>query len=160
MMAGQKTVLFGWPQGVERGQGWDRESLFCFLPMGVCLLLEVENTSVVTCRMVPLNRLITEKKRAIDEIPCQRNKTVWKKYGLCYVGGQDQPKILLLMSHCWVLISSVLDLCNTTTSVYNYGEITVCRLTQQTVHLSVLKWTGLESVRSRIPQSDLLISVR
>lgn len=37
--------------------------------------------------------------------------------------GPGRPEILLLMSHCCVLISSGLDLRNTTTSVYNYGEI-------------------------------------
>lgn len=38
---------------------------------------------------------------------------------------QYQPKILLLTSQCHVLISSTQGLCNITTSVYNYGVITV-----------------------------------
>lgn len=40
---------------------------------------------------------------------------------------QYQPKILLLTSQYCVSITSVQGLCNITTSVYNYGEIAVCR---------------------------------
>lgn len=73
----------------------------------------------------PDKRLITGKKKS-NRQDYMSEKSKWKKCGLCCVGGQGQPKILLLMSHCCLLISSVLDLCNTTTSVYNYGEITSC----------------------------------
>lgn len=41
----------------------------------------------------------------------------------CVVLEGRSAKNTPLMSHCCVLISSVLHLCNSTTSVYNFGEI-------------------------------------
>lgn len=62
MMAGQKTVVLGWSQGVEGGQGRDREGFVLPPSNGSVLLAGGGNISVVTRRKILINRLITEKK--------------------------------------------------------------------------------------------------